>query len=355
MRRRRESNLLGKVPTARWTEPAVPVPLTKQGAREPVLQAVCSCTEGAAVVVPKGAPALAAALQDRARFSVLGGREGLRRSVGSVFAARVVLFLGPSFERTLQPLFGHYHSSADSVLCFYDTSRVLTTSTGRTINVLRAADSAFLHSISGGGRRPLEFNDIRQVCTSSDGFVFVADGRNNRVVVLTPQLGFHGVIGVHVLDRPEGVCVGDDVVVVSEELRHCITVFRRRDGALLRRFGSARGRVASSKLRSPGQLCFMTASRCVAVANRGHYRVSVFTAEGVFIRHIGGNFIVRSIVCSAFDELVVASTSEVYVYDRSGTACRVIKGLHWPGAAVRNDGILIFWSSQMSFYLCRYT
>jgi DNA-binding beta-propeller fold protein YncE len=102
--------------------------------------------------------------------------------------------------------------------------------------------------------RQLQFDEPQQACVAHDGFVFIAEYGNNRVQVLTPTLDFHGFIGQGQLERPVGVCANADVVVVSESDAHRVSVFKRRDGALLRRFASV-GR-GSGQLMAPCGLCY---------------------------------------------------------------------------------------------------
>jgi DNA-binding beta-propeller fold protein YncE len=156
------------------------------------------------------------------------------------------------------------------------------------------------------GDGPLQFSAPCQVYIAPDDFVFVADRDNNRVQVLTPTLDFHSFVGVGVLQYPAGVCVNADVVVVSEADAHRISVFNRRDGTLLRRFGSEGS--GDGQLHMPLGLCFMSGDRCVAVIDYVNSRVSVFTIDGLFVRHVGAGVLSypRGVACSAFDELVVA-------------------------------------------------
>jgi hypothetical protein len=322
-----------------------------------LLQAVCRCAEGADVVKER-ATALAAALRDRARFCVLGGREGLPRSVGSIYVARVALFLGPCFDRTPRRLFDARRcdfSGFETVLCFDGSARFFTTDNVTSIYVRSTADGALLHTVGDKGCGPLHFHDIGQACACADGFVFVADARNNRIVVLTPQLGFHGFVGMHVLGRPIGVCADADVVVVSEQCRHCITVFRRSDGALLRRFGSARGRDAGMKLQSPDELCFMPGNQRIAVVHGPGFGVSVFTIHGALIRRISeSGSPAWCIACSAFDELVVTTDTEIRVYNSDGEVCRTVVGSFYRGVAVREHGILARPFAVLAIDLYRY-
>ncbi len=99
-----------------------------------------------------------------------------------------------------------------------------------------------------------------------------------------------------------------------------ISVFRRHDGALLRRFGCKGS--GDGELRDPHGLCFMANDRHVAIADSGNRRVSVFSVEDDFVRHVGvGASVLRcpeGVACSAFDELVVTDA------DRDGYASRVV-------------------------------
>ncbi len=62
---------------------------------------------------------------------------------------------------------------------------------------------------------------------------------------------------------------------------------------------------------SPRGLCFAPGDRHVAVADGGNHRVSVFSIDGQFIRHVGVGVLQRpgGGACSAFDELVVADVN----------------------------------------------
>jgi DNA-binding beta-propeller fold protein YncE len=153
------------------------------------------------------------------------------------------------------------------------------------IHVFDVADGSRLRVIGSRGDGPLQFVEPRQVWVASDDFVFVADCGNDRVQVLTPRLDFHAFVGVGQLDGPSGVCADDDVIMVSERDAHRISAFSRGDGALLRRFGCEGS--GDGQLYWPRGLCFMSGHRHVAVADCGNNRVSVFSVEGEFVRHVG--------------------------------------------------------------------
>ncbi len=203
-------------------------------------------------------------------------------------------------------------------------------------------DGSRLRVIGGAGDGPLQFKKPCQVCIASDDVVFVADYGNNRVQVLTPRLDFHSFVGVGQLSCPFGVCADDDAIVVSEAGHgaHRISVFTRCDGALLRRFGSV-GR--DGLLNLPLGLCFMSGHRQVAVAEFSNDRVSVFSVEGKFVRHVGVGELrgPQGVACSAFDDLVVADTnhSRVVVFSASGKmlhtmGCGVFTGVAMHGGAI---------------------
>jgi DNA-binding beta-propeller fold protein YncE len=204
------------------------------------------------------------------------------------------------------------------------------------IHVFRVGDASRLRIIGGWGTGPLQFKHPRQVWVASDGFVFVADTGNSRVHVVTPRLDFHGSVGVGRLRGPSGVCADDDVIVVSEATAHRISVFKRCDGALLCRFATyGRG---DGQLSHPLGLCFMSGHRHVAVADNINHRVSVFSVEGEFVRHVGvGELHYPSgVACSAFDELVVADrfNKRVVVFSASGEMVMTIGRGDFSGVAV---------------------
>jgi hypothetical protein len=148
--------------------------------------------------------------------------------------------------------------------------------------------------------------------------VFVAELDNNRVQVLTPSLDFHAFVGVGVLDSPIGVCANADVVMVSEA-RCRIAVFNRCDGTLSRRIGCYGS--CDGELDHPCGLCFVSGDRHVAVAEWTNSRVSVFSVDGEFIRHVGVGVIryPQGVAASAFDELVVTDSGSRWLRVFSAT------------------------------------
>jgi DNA-binding beta-propeller fold protein YncE len=193
------------------------------------------------------------------------------------------------------------------------------------IHVFRVADGSRLRAVGGAGDGPLQFRNPCQVWVASDDHVFVAEYFNGRVQVLTPGLDFRCFVGVDRLVGPTGVCADDDVIVVSEHDAHRISVFNRTDGARLRRF---KGR-GNGRLRGPHGVCFMSGHRHVAVANNGRNRVSVFSVDGEFVRHVGVGELrgPYGVACSAFDEIVADDGNDrVVVFSASGELLKTMRG-----------------------------
>jgi sugar lactone lactonase YvrE len=138
--------------------------------------------------------------------------------------------------------------------------------------------------------------------------------------------------------------------VVSEEA-HRISVFNRSDGALLRRFGSKGP--GDGHLQFPQGLCFMPGHRHVAVADFYNRRVSVFSVEGDFIRHVGVDTLTwpNGVACSASDELVVADTFRVAVLSASGELLKTMGCVAFTGVAI-HGGTIFAQSSTDSGDMC---
>ncbi len=235
-------------------------------------------------------------------------------------------------------------SSCNGVAVSRDGSTLLVSDcdgSSHAIHEFRVADGSRLRVVGGAGDGPLQFKHPRQVWVASDDFVFVADDGNKRVQVLTPRLDFHCFVGVGHLSGPSGVCADDAVIMVSEVGANRISVFNRSDGALLRRFGSQGS--GDGQLYSPQGLCFMSGHRHVAVADFRNHRVSVFSVEGEFVRHVGVGKLryPAGVACSAFDELVVADygSDRVVVFSASGELLKTMGSGDFMSVAIHGGTI----------------
>jgi hypothetical protein len=334
-------------------------PLASATARLLFVQAVCAVAEGADVplshtVRTVSSPSsrcppdvcVAAVLGDAEhRVAVLGGREGMSRSLGSVYAGSVTRFLGGSLRGVRSRVIDTPAVQSFGIAVSVDGCTLLLSDGGyrcsQAIPEFSLVDGSRRRVIGSEGDGPLQFKGPRQVYIAPDGFVFVADCRNNRVQVLTPSLDLNCFIGQGELDSPFGVCANDDVVVVSEFDAHCISVFNRCDGARVRRFGCLGS--DDGELVDPCGVCFMS-GRHVAVTELGNGRVSVFSVDGEFIRHVGVGILKnpQGVACSAFDELVVADTYNRWlrVFSATGDLLASVGDGRFTGVVVHGGGVL---------------
>jgi sugar lactone lactonase YvrE len=249
------------------------------------------------------------------RVAVLGGREGMSRSesLGSVYGGSVARFLGGGFRGVVSRVIATpgVKSTGNGVAVSRDGHTLVVSDNNgfsHAIHEYDVGDGSRRRVVGSKGDRSLQFRTPCQVCIAPDDFVFVADYLNHRVQVLTPALDFHSFIGEGALVFPEGVCANADVVVVSECPVQRISVFNRCDGTLFRRFGSPGS--GDGQLRLPRALCFMSGDRHVAVTDSWNGRVSLFSIDGEFIRHVGVGVLKQplGVACSALNELFVADT-----------------------------------------------
>jgi hypothetical protein len=302
--------------------PAPAWPLCSSTARLLFLKAVCAVAEGADVPLSHAVPdassrcppdvCVAAVLGDALRrVAVLGGREGMPRSLGSVYGGSVTRFVGGSLRGVVSRVIATpgAESTGNGVAVSRDGRTLLVSDHmggSHAIHEHDVADGSWRRVVGGLGSGRLQFDCPSQVCIAPDDFVFVADNGHDRVQVLTPTLDFHCFVGEGELFEPTGVCANADVVVVS--VARLLSVFKRCDGALVRQFGCGGG--DDGLLMHAGGLCFMSGDRHVAVADFSNSRVSVFSIDGQLIRHVGVGILYRpcGVACSVYDELVVADT-----------------------------------------------
>jgi DNA-binding beta-propeller fold protein YncE len=269
------------------------------------------------------------------RMSILGGREGWARSLGSVYAGSVARFLGTGLRGVESRVIAMpgVRSLRGGIAVSRDGSTLLVSDWQGGTNAIHefsVADGSRRRIVGRKGDGPLQFNGPCQVWIASDDFVFVSDMVNDRVQVLTPQLDFHAFVGVGQLHRPAGVCANDDVIVVADGANFDrLGVFNRVDGALLRWIGGHTGGGeyppagrAPRQIGCPTAVCFTHGGRNVAVAEFLNERVSVFSLDGSFIRHVGVGVLGRpyGVACSDYNEIIVPGgiLGDVVVFSDTG-------------------------------------
>jgi DNA-binding beta-propeller fold protein YncE len=283
------------------------------------------------------------------RVAVLGGRERMSRSLGSVYGGSVTRFLGGSLRGVVSRVIDTpvVQSFSNWLAVSRDGCTLLVSDCrwrgSHSIHEFRITDGSRRRVVGGKGDGLLQFREPRQVFIAPDGFVFVADWGNNRVQVLTPALDFHGFIGAGLVKGPNGVCVNADVVVVSEFWGHRIAVFSRDgDCSMVRQFG-CRGS-DDGQMQYPTGLCFTSNDRHVAVADPHNDRVSVFSVDGEFIRHVGVGLLKgpEGVASSAFDELVVTDSENkcLRLFSAAGDLLASVGEGRFSGVVVHGSGVL---------------
>jgi DNA-binding beta-propeller fold protein YncE len=225
-----------------------------------------------------------------------------------------------------------------------------------SVSVFSVVEGSRLGVVGGPGAGPLQFKGPRQVCVAADGHVFVADHNNHRVQVLTPELAFHSFLGVEHVRYPTGVCANADVVVVTEAKASRVTVFSRLDGSVVRRFGSNGN--GDGQLNCPLGLCFMASDRYVAVAEHVNHRVSVFSVDGDFVRHVGVGVLrqPQGVAALAGDRIVVADGGHrcVRVFGAAGELLSTFGRGNFSGVTTVADAVVAqdSASAKCMFFAC---
>jgi hypothetical protein len=334
-------------------EPASGFALSRQSAasaRMVLLRSLCAIAEGVRAGAGVGASrdtslpgcCVPAVLHDaQRRLCVMGGRAGMPRSLGSVYAGSVVRFLGgfAGVQRRLISLTPDA-GSTDVAVSRDGSTLLISCADTHSVHVVDAASGTLIRTLGGcAGDGPLQFTRPNFVCVSVDDFVFVSESVNNRVQVLTPQLDFYGFIGVGTLGNPQGVCADTDVVAVADADACQVLVFCRRSYGLLYRFGSRGGR--PGQLAMPMGLCFLGKSRRIAVADWGNDRISVFSFKGYFIYHVGAGVLdnPKTVACSAFNELIVADRCGLFVFGANSEVLHTMRGVEFTGVKVHGDSV----------------
>jgi hypothetical protein len=218
------------------------------------------------------------------RLCVMGGREGLPRSLGSVNAGSIIRFLGGCrgvvsreiplpFAGPLNPAIAVTRDGSQLLVGSSDKIHVINVRSGDRVRVV------------GDHRAARWFKFVRDVFIAADDFVFVADSDSHHIRILTPSLDLYSLAGAGQLRYPDGVCADADVIAVSEYQKSRISIIDRRLNALVRRFGTLGN--------GAGQLLFPTALRwmggergCLAVVEHGNNGITVFGLNSGFIRYI---------------------------------------------------------------------
>jgi tripartite motif-containing protein 71 len=156
------------------------------------------------------------------------------------------------------------------------------------------------------GTGPAEFHRTRQLCFTDDNTILVCDSYNNRVQQLTVTGEY---LSSFAAQSPFTIAVHGDMVAVGTDYGP-IKIHSVATGELNHRFGS-RG-------DGPGQIGeyatgirFTPDGSRLLVAECNNMRLSLFTVDGVFVKHIGAGALAmygKDVSFGAGGEIVVAES-----------------------------------------------
>jgi hypothetical protein len=286
------------------------------------MTACCAVNEGGHVVNEADAakePRLDAAMtsaalcvaavlgDDERRMTIMGGREGFARSLGSVYAGSVTRFLGGSIKHRVAnaahsvrlPL---YSKLLSSIAVSRDGKHILA-ETSEDLVIVDRHDASSRRVMKSMSRAP------DSVCVAPDGVVFVANWLHTRVQELTPALDSAADLRNEVTDfrYSRWVCANEHFVAVANS-EASVLLFSRATGKSVRAFD------CSDLVDRPGGMCFMKTAAAaavptVAVSDGQRRRAIVMCLEATApscVRRLGHDdmFYPSSLACSDAVELV---------------------------------------------------
>ena len=130
-----------------------------------------------------------------------------------------------------------------------------------------------------------EFSSPQQLTVAPNGFVFVADSYNNRVVVLTNKLKFQQSISHVTMTRPRDVKLLDNkVYVLSCKDNPCLHVFSQ-SGKKLRSFITS-GTQGNEQVKGGYFFCF-NKQQNILISDFLDNSIKVFSQEGALLHTLG--------------------------------------------------------------------
>lgn len=152
----------------------------------------------------------------------------------------------------------------------------------------------------------IPLSSARDIFVDSHGMIYIADTKNNRIVVVNEnwetQYGisaFYNDNGVYdELKEPEGVFVNEIEIFVADSQNHRIVVFNREDGSFERIIPEPESDVfPEGHIYTPIAVAVDTAGRVYVVSSTTTYGVISMNADGTFLGFLGA----QKTTPSAFD------------------------------------------------------
>jgi hypothetical protein len=287
-------------------------PLTTYEIRRAVLKALCALSEGAAVAASCGG-GIAAVLSDP-RVAAFAGRDGMPRSLSSIHACHIALYLG-GIRGIQQPPdlclangMTNIANGMNDIVFGADGRTIVTTGERGDLRVVCAHSGHLLKRYTADRFRCV-------AVSSSTGLIFAGDWHDGSVHVFSPDAVPVRRFGVS--HRKRKIRSAFAIAVGSTDLVAVVRVSKKPDeifvytanGAAVTHFQVQHRQVIED-------LTFLADGQHVAVLSQGC--VCVFTVPGAKQqrrRKLPRTEYYRSIRCSAVDELVVASTNRILILE----------------------------------------
>lgn len=191
------------------------------------------------------------------------------------------------------------------------------------------------------GTGPAEFMEPRRICFTDEDTLLVCDYLNDRIQQLTLTGDMLSSFLVTV-GRPSSIAIhpDNDIVAVGNGYGS-IELFSLPTGTLIHSFGCWGAGAGDIGGVATG-IRFTPDGACLLVAEYNNHRLSLFTASGVFIKHIGvgllGGEAINDVTFGAGDEIIVADHKNNCVRVFSSDGNILIKS--W-GSAGTTDGLFV--------------
>lgn len=180
----------------------------------------------------------------------------------------------PTFTPILKP-YGGFAGRGKIFVC--DTAG------GLVLRLDLAAGKIHAMTPSGPGAFKMPLN----MTMDADGFMYVADGGREQVLIFDPKENFVDAIGEKGKSKPRDVAVSVDRIFIGDLQSNCVHVLNKKSHELLYDIPrpEEKGDI-NKRLFQPINIALDSGGR-LYVSDFGAYRVQVYDPDGKFIRSIG--------------------------------------------------------------------
>ena len=203
-----------------------------------------------------------------------------------------------------------------------------------TITVYDVATGAVVCAIGGQGNGPCRLLSAGKLCFAPNGNMLICDQCNHRVQEVT-------VAGVHVrniaVGYPWTICTNGTVIVVGNARGrgYAVEVYDFTRGTVLNSFGPFGATPGAIGSQCEG-LRITPDGKHVLVAEYSNTRLSLFTLEGVFVKHIGAGVVAngyKDVEFAANGDIIVADSGNhrICVFSADGSTLLRCWGTQGPG------------------------